>query len=280
MQYKKTTLVLLFVLLVVILIASLLHSTLFKIREVFNNTYKYSLSLLVICKNEGMVINEYIQHYKWQGVEHIYLIDNDSTDNMKEVLMPYINQGYVSYYFLPERHKQIDHYNTIYNEIKNETKWLIVCDADEYIYNKQKNDTILTYLNTLEDTINAVELPWKMFGSSGHIKHPDSIRNSFTWRSNKYWGDENVKSIINTKNTYLLDIHKHKYIENTVTIKNPDSLNINHYPIMSEEYFRKIKMPRGEVSAEVSFQNIRDMKYFNLYDFKDVQDEELKNLLA
>ena len=47
------------------------------------------VSVLAIFKNEGMNIKEWIEHYIWQGIEHFYLINNDSTDNYKKILLPY-----------------------------------------------------------------------------------------------------------------------------------------------------------------------------------------------
>jgi hypothetical protein len=50
---------------------------------------------------------------------------------------------------------------------------------------------------------------------------------------------------------------------------------------MSEEYFRKVKMTRGDASSsQQHLQTIRNMDYFEKYDHKDVRDEELKGLLA
>jgi hypothetical protein len=241
-----------------------------------NNEPKYTLSLLLICKNESMVIDEYIKHYKWQGVEHIYLIDNGSNDNMKEVLNPYINDGYISYYYLDERNQQIKHYNTVYIEIRNQTKWLIVCDADEYIYNRNKEETILTYLNSIDyNTISAIELSWKMFGSSDYKTQPiNNIRTSFVWRQKEL--HTLIKNIINTKFTDSLEIHSHKYNGGT-RIKDPPELALNHYAIMSEEYFKTVKVKRGAADGAEN-NNIRDMNYFNAYDHKEEYDDELKNL--
>ena len=277
--------------LIIIFIISVLFSNIHPIEKYEENTNiettndiniqpKYTLSLLVICKNESIVIDEFIKHYKWQGVEHIYLIDNGSTDNMKEILNPYIYDGYISYYYLEEQHKQIEHYNTVYNEIRYETKWLIICDADEYIYNKNKEENIATYVNSIDyNSIAYILLNWKMFGSSNYKIQPvNNIRTSFTWRKKDI--HELYKSIINTKLTYKLGVHDHEYdkiINNG--IKNPSELALNHYAIMSEEYFKKVKMQRGDVHhSEKKFQNIRDMNYFNAYDYKEEYDDELKNL--
>lgn len=245
-------------------------------QNIDTNNYKYKLTLLTICKNEGMVIDEFIKHYQWQGVEHIYLIDNGSTDNMKEVLDPYIIEGYVSYYYLEEKHKQSYHYNTVYNKIKNDTEWLIICDVDEYIYNRNKNENIATYINEIDSNkISSIELNWKMFGSSDYKTQPiNNIRTSFTWRQKEV--NNNIKSIISTKLTTKIIMHSHEY-NGGDSIKNPTELALNHYAIMSEEYFKKIKMIRGDANNP-AVENIRDMNYFNAYDHKEQFDDELKNL--
>jgi cellulose synthase/poly-beta-1,6-N-acetylglucosamine synthase-like glycosyltransferase len=241
----------------------------------YNNCQYYTLSLLVICKNESMVIEEFIEHYLSEGVQHIYIIDNGSTDDTKDKIKKY--SKYITYYYKPESHKQTDHYNNVYNQIKHKTKWLIVADVDEYIYNTSKNQTIYDYISTLDkNKIAAVRLNWKMFGSSGYINHPESIRKSFIWRQNDL--HQNTKEIINTSLTKSLIIHTHEYKPNVEIIQNPSELQLNHYAIMSEEYFRKIKMTRGDASSG-SVDNIRDMNYFNSYDFKEIMDEELKNLI-
>jgi glycosyltransferase involved in cell wall biosynthesis len=239
---------------------------------------KYTLSLLVIAKNEEMVIQEFIEHYKWQGVEHIYLIDNGSTDNMVQVLTPYIHEGYVSYYFRHKPHVQIRHYNNIYAHIRRETKWMIICDTDEYIYNRTRGQTIKDYIDTVNyDTTNAVQLQWKMFGSSGYVTQPVCIRKSFLLRRIELDPEMNSKSIINTEHTNSLKIHTHNYKDRRrEIIKCPPELALNHYAIMSLEYFQKVKIARG--AADV-VRNVRNMDYFHRYDHKEIQDMELNDLL-
>ena len=61
------------------------------------------LSVMAIFKNETMNLKLWIEHYLWQGVEHFYLIDNGSNDNPLSILQEYIDNGIVTYYFLPEK---------------------------------------------------------------------------------------------------------------------------------------------------------------------------------
>ena len=51
------------------------------------------LAVVAIAKNEGDYIEEWINFYVKQGVSHFFIYDNDSTDNMHEVLKPYVTGG-------------------------------------------------------------------------------------------------------------------------------------------------------------------------------------------
>ena len=87
-------------------------------------------------KNESIIIKEWINHYIEEGVEHFYLIDNGSTDDYYEKI-----KMYEKYFTLVKDSTRLPQgtqtylYNKIYlQKIKSETKWLIICDIDEYIY--------------------------------------------------------------------------------------------------------------------------------------------------
>lgn len=233
---------------------------------------KKELAVLAIVKNEGKVINEWLDHYRWQGVEHFYMIDNNSTDDTREILL---NQPDVSYYYCPIPHSQINYYNQVFNIIKNDCEWLIVCDADEYIYNRNKGQKITDYLRNV--TQNAISLDWKMFTSNGYITQPPSIRKYFTRRRKRlFQSDKNSKMIVRASSTSYLYVHAHKY--EGLPIVNPPELALNHYAIMSLEYFKEVKMNRGCVMSK-SNDKLRDMKYFMKYDIGDSDDYELRNLV-
>jgi hypothetical protein len=238
--------------------------------------FNKKICLLAIIKNEAMVIDEWINHYIWQGIDHFYIIDNGSTDNIKDILNPYIVNGKISYFYRGEQHRQVKHYNEIfYYHIKNDCGWLIICDIDEYIYYRGKK-VLKDYIDSLDQSkISNIVLNWKMFGSGGHINQPASIRKSFLLR--KYELDENVKSIINIRFTNRLDIHKHIY-SGGISINNPIELALNHYAIMSREYFAKIKMTRGDVNYN-KHNNIRNWNYFDKYDYFEEYDSELCDLV-
>ena len=244
-------------------------------RNVNKNTY---LSIISVFKNEGMIIDTWIRHYIWQGVEHFYLIDNNSDDNSLDILQPYIDQGIVTVYKLPGKYKQMAHIKYVCDNenLKENTKWLINADVDEFYY--CIDGTVKDNLRNYEDYY-LIYSKWRQFGSSGLKDQPADLRLAFTKR--KYELSTIGKYIFQPKySNYnffenrpheLLDIDKNK------TIDLSDVFRINHYRIMSLEYWTKIKMTRGDVAYD---KQIRDMNDYNDFDKNATfEDNELKNLL-
>jgi hypothetical protein len=237
------------------------------------------LSVLSIFKNETMNLKLWIEHYLWQGVDHFYLIDNDSNDEPLSILQEYIDKGIVSYYFLPEKHKQVEHYRFVFDnaDLKKETFWLAVCDLDEFFFGVDKNLKIK--LHSFENDVDYLLCNWKMFGSDGHIEHPEDFRKDIVYRAKdihintKYiFKTQIVRNSSNLWIHELVDIHVNKKrIGNKL-------IQLNHYPIQSVEFFQKVKIPRGDVST-ISSDKVRDMNYFNAYDHREFCDDILKNLL-
>jgi hypothetical protein len=217
-------------------------------------------------KNEAWIIKEWIEHYLKEGVEHFYLIDNGSTDDYEEKISDYIN-----YITLVKDSTRLPYgtqshlYQKIFLDlIKRETKWIITCDIDEYIYARNGYKTIVDVLDRLPSTIETIWIPWKIFGANGNIKHPNSVVANFTKRSDvpdKFLGSG--KSIFQTKNLLNFGCCGH-YVElkDNTRIHTPNgdnyylfnmteencskfNLHLNHYMFLSEEYYLKIKCSRG-----------------------------------
>ena len=75
------------------------------------------------------------------------------------------------------------HYNKYILPIKNISEWFLVCDLDEFVYARKMFKTIPEYLKSLHETVGNVLIPWKNYGSSGHIQHPkDGVVKNFTKR--------------------------------------------------------------------------------------------------
>lgn len=245
---------------------------------------KYKLCIMAIFKNETMNLKVWIEHYLWQGVEHFYLIDNGSKDNPLEILNEYIDKGIVSYYYRDQKFQQPQHYRYVFDKekIKLKTKWLCICDLDEFFFGVDYKliDALDNY-----DNYDVIYTNSFFYGSDNLIEHPLDIRKSILHRNNDTVNG--IKYIFKPKCIKSSDeiwIHwlvnegsiQKKY-KNEIHIN--DKIRLNHYPIQSYEYFTKIKMTRGDVSNKES-ENIRDIKYFEYNrDIATIFDDSLKKII-
>src|SRR5262249_33039574 len=56
----------------------------------------YDLSICAIFQDEAPYLKEWIEFHRLQGVQHIYLYNNRSTDDFRTVLEPYIKKRFVT----------------------------------------------------------------------------------------------------------------------------------------------------------------------------------------
>jgi glycosyltransferase involved in cell wall biosynthesis len=236
------------------------------------------LSILAILKNEAMNLKVWIDHYLWQGVDHLYLIDNGSTDDSVTIIQSLISQGYpITLYELPEKHKQLDHYHYVYDRenIRQNSKWLAVIDLDEFIY--CHNSTMKNELQKYEH-IDYIGMRWRFFGTNGYDKHPSDIRIALTTRKENM--ESGGKYIFQPKNVESQYITVHYLLGGySRWVDLSEIFRLNHYVIQSKEFFEKVKMTRGDASGECA-EYIRDWKYFEEYNKNTTyMDEDLKNMV-
>ena len=278
-----------------------------------------SLCVVAIFKNESHIIKEWIEHYLHQGVDKFFMIDNGSTDNYYNILEPYIKNNKVELVIDPAKFSQTKLYNKYYLNKCKLYEWVIVCDLDEFIYGRKYCNSIKDFLSKVHNSFSQVFIPWKMFGSNYFDtmdkEQPGSVISSFTKRINNDSGKYNnfrsfiieggvkyiySKCIVRTK--YLLkfdvhvsytsnknyltsyiqknnQIHKNKnFVIISEEILENSALHLNHYVIQSLKWFMDVKATRGDV-YKVANNNARDKTYFDSYNFNDIDDLELCNLI-
>jgi len=247
-----------------------------------------SLCLLAIFKNEAHILKEWIEHYIKEGVDKFFLVNNNSSDNFYEVLLPYIIMGIVTLNNDERYYSQTIIYNDYLHECKQYT-WTIVCDLDEFIYSRRGFNSIKDFLNSLPNDVSQVCIPWKMYGSNGYDSYdkpqPESVIQSFTKRQHNN-GLVNNKSIVRTEFLASFDLHEqnvyggrqynepeHRFFMtiNEEILQN-SCLHLNHYAIQSFEWFMRVKATRGDNTTS---HNVRNEGYFRAYDRNDIEDLEL-----
>lgn len=228
-----------------------------------------SLAITCVAKNEGPYLKEWIEYHKIVGVERFYFYDNESSDNTKEILEPYINDGTVVYHFLPNhpitrQAPQIEAYNDAIYRYRDITRWMAIIDADEFIV-PIENNSISEFL---DDYVQypAVAVNWVCFDSNGHIKKPTAHGGLLTANYTRVKENHNndmdrvVKCIVNPKKVLHYSIHNGLYYKNYLAVTenfqhmrgnatqshSSSKIRINHYVTKSkEEYVNKISRNSG-----------------------------------
>ena len=273
--------------------------------ENINTMNKFFLGLITRCKDE-FFIKEFCDYYLSQGVDKIYIIDDNSNDksiynniNNNRVLIIYIKDININNYA-----------DKLYKKIKHDFKWMIYCDVDEFITTKKNiTNTIKDELNTTFKDVDCIKIPWVMM-STKLIKNPNSVllENIYRWNHNKKHPHKNkihkfrcrynyieVKCIFKTNQFNSIWDHGPKdCLNNNIIIvnsinKKKDELNANykglrekdikngyllcyHYRIISKE--NSINKLKNNVWYISDGYNIDDLMSFN---YPEIVDETLKN---
>ena len=220
--------------------------------------FKHFLSVVAIAKNEGHNFREWIEYHQLVGVERFHIYDNESTDDTREILRPYIEQGLVEYTYFPGKKKQTLAYLDCIKKHKFNTKWLAPIDLDEFLV-PLNCETISDFLDKLPPNASQLCIGWLVFGDSGHENIPNGlVIDAFRY----HWGKPHFcgKTIINPRDIATVNAHRSTMIygktvnENGQTIKRSqwikgrrlkgnftiDKIRINQYQIKSwEEYSQK-----------------------------------------
>jgi hypothetical protein len=237
------------------------------------------LSVGAMFKNESQIMREWIEHYLFHGVDHFYLIDDNSSDDFLSILEPYLFRGLVTLfqhtqpwdYYLG---RQKDMYNHFILPKLHETQWLVMIDLDEYLWSPMSIDLKEPLRQCMH--IGQIQVKNNLFGSNGHIQQPKSVVQSFTKRS-KTMNEGGIKYIVNTNFQFKeLTIH-HAFFQDPAYEKThfliigAPYFCLNHYSSQSREYWEKNKCVRGDGDHW----RVRTPADFNLVDLNDVEDLDL-----
>jgi hypothetical protein len=94
---------------------------------------RFGVALMAILKDEAPRIEEWLCHHLAIGVDHFFLYDNGSTDELHDVLKPYADHGIVTTVYFPMRGLQRDANNHVIRFFGATTEWLAYADIDEFL---------------------------------------------------------------------------------------------------------------------------------------------------
>ncbi len=196
-------------------------------------------AIITMFKNERHIINEWIDHHLSVGFDHIYLIDNVSSDgyNIDEQFKKAVTIHKMSGI------NQRDIYDYYLADVKKTSDWVAVIDLDEFIYTKA-HSSIKNMLLSLPKHITRVDIQMKLFCVSSFNDPKSKIE------SQSHYIPDSVrhpKCISRTKGLISLGIHDSKSRHNKIAAfeHNSKEICINHYRFQSIEYLYGIKEQRG-----------------------------------
>lgn len=186
---------------------------------------KYQLAICAIFKNEGKYLQEWIEYHNLIGVEHFYLYDNDSTDDIS-ILQKYIDNGIVTLNRIPGPAQQMPAYNHFLQTYKDDVEWCAIIDLDEFIIPTEKA-TLPEQMNAIftraaekidlmdgmdMSMVAGIQLCWVYYGTSFHIDPPEGLvlenyLNRISIEDNDNWCKciynlDNIEVIVNPHFTY------------------------------------------------------------------------------
>ena len=244
---------------------------------------KYDLGLVIIVRDEACYIEEWLEFHLMQGVNHVIVYDNHSTDATVETLAPWVREGTATIVPWNRFHKRINNQSLAYaHALANFGpwfKWLGFLDADEFLF--PAGDANLPEVLSGFEQLPAIGVCWSMFGNSGHSHRPDGlVISNYMRKAVMRQGQApvhaiNVKSVVRpqqitaVQGAHMFHVHdlgqgayldaetwlpKHRKSAAAGQMQGP--LQLNHYYTRSEEEF-SAKLAKGSVRGPGFFDAAR-----------------------
>lgn len=138
------------------------------------------LAIVAIARNEGPFLAEWLTFHRLVGVQRVYLYDNRSDDETRDVIAPFVRDGYVERIDWPLSSSSDPWGGTfIFQRVAylhalegfgDQWRWMAFIDVDEFLFPAEHPD-LVSLLRDFED-VPALVAFWRMFGSAGWEDRP------------------------------------------------------------------------------------------------------------
>eukprot|EP00752_Nemacystus_decipiens_P006248 g5635.t1 len=171
---------------------------------------RQNVAACVRTKDYGRFLPEWVAYHYAAGVDHITVYDDNSVDDTKEILQPFVKAGIVQYIPGKVEHRQaqmrpLNHCLSYHvhqrkkSGGKNSPRWVLFHDSDEYLYPVDTGMTIPQALEQHEE-VCCVVVERLQYGSGGHDEMPRGLMLEeflmHNYRGGKY-GNGNAKVMVN-----------------------------------------------------------------------------------
>ena len=246
------------------------------------NDIVYNFCICAVFKNESHILEEWILHYLFRGVEHFYLVNDNSNDDYKSIINKYSH--YITLYDNDIITKAVGRqpliYEKYFRQILDKSKWFAILDLDEFLYSPIE----INLLSIIEkyNEFSQIRINWLHFGSSEHLYQPQSVVEGFLKRAiiddtKPYFS---YKTIFKGGALISFDVHSHNTNGNETYLRynedNIPELVINHYCIQSQDFYLNIKGTRGDINNWFDHINLkRNLDLFLKLDNNTIYDDRL-----
>lgn len=258
--------------------------------------FPHELAITAIIKDEGNYIEEWLDYHIAAGVTKFYIYDNGSTDNIRQVLAPYLKDGTVEYIYYPGNYRQLEAYNESLLHHKFECRYMGFIDIDEFLLPLQGERLIdiLDDIMAMDAKAGGIAVTCKSFGSSGHKTMPSEgvlkgylhrAPDGYDWCVFPWKWDAHVKTITNPRrvlafasphhalyywNCYAIDENGNRVDGMDNFVADCNRLRVNHYFTKSWEEW-VAKQHKGKADVE----GLRPLEEFEWRDRNDVYDDAI-----
>jgi Glycosyltransferase family 92 len=212
------------------------------------------LGVCMIYRNEARYLAEWLEFHLLVGVERFFLYDNDSDDEHRDVLAPYLDAGLVVLHDWPGSSQtgqelnavQMGAYEHCIATHPADARWIAVIDADEFLFSptgRPVSDVLSAY-----ERWPAVAVNTRRFAPPDRDASPDGLVVERQTRLLDTWKGRLVKSIVDPSavtgciNSHrfecrrgaTVDEHGYPVFAHTTQTPSFEKLQINHYFVRSE----------------------------------------------
>ena len=146
-------------------------------------------SFLGIClsvKDDGRWLREWIEFHKLVGIEKIFIIDDNSTDETLSIIKSYSEKNNNFIQLIPGSVPEGDsrcqkptardsaYISKCIEFARHKLDWLVLVDSDEYIFPRQ-GCSLSQHIRQCNQKSTHFLLDWEMFGSNHFLLHPPGL---------------------------------------------------------------------------------------------------------
>lgn len=142
------------------------------------------LAAVAIVRDEAPYLREWVAFHLLSGVEHVYIYDNHSTDDIESQIEPFVTKGSVTclpwpypWYITGSLDAQQTAFADAVTRFGGGWRWMAFIDVDEFLFaagDEGRLDDLRAFLEAREK-FPTLFAWWTMFGSNGHRSRPDGL---------------------------------------------------------------------------------------------------------